>query len=80
MLLISSVTMRSNLPVAGVLLQAGLSFAKPYLYAKNGMVYNVLPREGALEENEAAVEARGMSLEQANVADSTYSPTLLVPH
>ncbi|KAH6723511.1 hypothetical protein BKA61DRAFT_12451 [Leptodontidium sp. MPI-SDFR-AT-0119] len=62
--------MRSNLPVAGVLLQAGLSFAKPYLYAKNGMVYNVLPREGPLEENEAAVEARGMSLEQANVADS----------
>ncbi|KAG4423967.1 hypothetical protein IFR04_002962 [Cadophora malorum] len=62
--------MRSHIPVAGVLLQAGLSLAKPYLYAKDGMVYNVLPREGAFGENEAAIEARGMSLEQANVADS----------
>ncbi|KAH7398005.1 hypothetical protein BKA64DRAFT_55624 [Cadophora sp. MPI-SDFR-AT-0126] len=62
--------MRSHIPVAGVLLQAGLSFAKPYLHEKDGMVYNVLPREGALEENEAAIEARGMSLEQASVADS----------
>ena len=62
--------MRSQFIAAGVLLQAGLSLAKPYLYAKDGMVYNVLPRDGALEENEAGIEARGMSLEQANVADS----------
>ncbi|KAH7354710.1 hypothetical protein BKA65DRAFT_581153 [Rhexocercosporidium sp. MPI-PUGE-AT-0058] len=62
--------MRSNILVACVLLQARLSLAKPYLYAKNGMVYNVLPREGPLGENEAAIEARGMNLQQENVADT----------
>ena len=62
--------MRSPFSIAGVLLQAGLSLAKPYLYEKNGMVYNVLPQGWALEENEAGIEAREMSLQQANVAES----------
>ena len=63
--------MRSYFPATGVLLQAGLALAKPHLFEKDGMVYNVLPRDGALEER-SDVEVRGMRLEQANVADSMY--------
>ncbi len=66
--------MRSSFAFVGLLLQAGLTVAKPYLYEKDGMVYNVLPREETLTQNDAAVEAREMSLEQANVAESKSLP------
>ncbi|KAK0107491.1 hypothetical protein ONS96_003302 [Cadophora gregata f. sp. sojae] len=62
--------MKSTIVAAGVLLQAGMSIAKPYLYETNGIVYNVESRDRVFKENAAAIEVRGMSLEQANVADS----------
>ncbi|KAL2070924.1 hypothetical protein VTL71DRAFT_13950 [Oculimacula yallundae] len=55
----------------------GLSLAKPYSYEKDGIVYNGLPRDEVSEQNEAAVEARGIILQRANAADCLDSYNLI---
>jgi len=58
--------MKSSIPL-GVVFQAGLILAKPYPYEKNGIVYDVRPRDDALDLHEEAHMVRDISLAEQKV-------------